>query len=45
MTTITVAPSAKPISIPVAEILPWAVLGGLICLLGLYFVGAEQGAT
>lgn len=38
----------RPISvtpIPVREILPWAVFGGLIFLLALYFVGAEQGAT
>jgi len=44
-TTATIAPSAKPISIPVREILPWAIFAGLLCLLGLYFVGAEQGAT
>jgi hypothetical protein len=31
--------------IPVSEILPWAVFGGLLALLALYFVGAEQGAT
>jgi hypothetical protein len=31
--------------IPVAELLPWAVFGGLMLLLALYFVGAEQGAT
>jgi hypothetical protein len=29
----------------VREILPWAVFGGLLCLLAFYFVGAEQGAT
>jgi hypothetical protein len=34
-----------PISIPAREILPWAVFGGLLCLVALYFVGAEQGAT
>jgi hypothetical protein len=34
-----------PLSIPVRVILPWAVFGGLIFLLALYFVGAEQGAT
>lgn len=34
-----------PIRIPVREILPWAIFGGLICLLAIYFVGAEQGAT
>jgi Probable cobalt transporter subunit (CbtB) len=40
--------TGNPISIPVIpvrEILPWAVFGGLLCLLALYFVGAEQGAT
>lgn len=39
------APPKAPVSIPVREILPWAVFGGLLCLLALYFVGAEQGAT
>ena len=23
----------------------WVILAGLICLLGVYFVGAEEGAT
>ena len=45
MTIAAVAASPKPASIPVREILPWAVFGGLIFLLALYFVGAEQGAT
>jgi Probable cobalt transporter subunit (CbtB) len=45
MTTAAVARSARPVSIPVREILPWAIFGGLIFLLALYFVGAEQGAT
>jgi hypothetical protein len=31
--------------IPLQEILPWAVFGGLLLLLAIYFVGAEQGAT
>jgi hypothetical protein len=42
------APSETPAvitAIPVRDILPWAVFGGLLCLLALYFVGAEQGAT
>jgi hypothetical protein len=38
------APSARPLTIPVGEILPWAVFGGLLCLVALYFVAAEQGA-
>jgi Probable cobalt transporter subunit (CbtB) len=40
--------SSQPISIPVIpvrELLPWAVFGGLLMLLAIYFVGAEQGAT
>jgi hypothetical protein len=32
-------------AIPVSEILPWALFGGLLLLLAIYFVGAEQGAT
>jgi hypothetical protein len=31
--------------IPLRELLPWIVFGGLMMLLVLYFVGAEQGAT
>lgn len=38
-------PSARPLAIPLREVLPWAILGGLVLLLALYFVGAEQGAT
>jgi hypothetical protein len=45
MTMTSVTPIASPVKIPVREILPWAIFGGLIFLLALYFVGAEQGAT
>ncbi|WP_322048992.1 CbtB domain-containing protein [Paraburkholderia sp. J67] len=38
-------PSATPAPIPLREILPWAIFAGLMLLLALYFVGAEQGAT
>ena len=31
--------------IPVRELLPWAIFGGLLLLLAIYFVGAEEGAT
>ncbi|ASG25036.1 MULTISPECIES: CbtB domain-containing protein [Nitrospirillum] len=31
--------------ISAAELLPWAVFGGLLLVLMVYFVGAEQGAT
>ncbi|WP_093571626.1 CbtB domain-containing protein [Streptomyces sp. DfronAA-171] len=30
---------------PVRTVLPWAVFVGLLMLIALYFVGAEQGAT
>jgi len=38
------SPVAAP-AIPVLDALPWVVFFGLLCLLGVYFVGAEQGAT
>lgn len=31
--------------IPLADIIPWAIFGGLLLMLAIYFVGAEQGAT
>jgi hypothetical protein len=34
-----------PAPVPVKEWLPWAIFGGLVALLAIYFVGAEQGAT
>jgi len=34
-----------PVAIPVQEFLPWIIFGGLVLLLMVYFVGAEQGAT
>ena len=45
MTSVTFAPSAKPVAIPVRQTLPWLVFGGLLLMLALYFVGAEEGAT
>jgi hypothetical protein len=38
-------PAPAPIRIPLREILPWAIFMGVLGLLLLYFVGAEQGAT
>lgn len=37
--------SARPIPIPVGEIVPWAVFAGLLMFVLLYLVGVEQGAT
>jgi hypothetical protein len=45
MTTTTFAPAVPVPVIPVRELLPWVIFGGLILLLAIYFVGAEQGAT
>jgi len=45
MTIAVTPPSVRPAAIPLREILPWLVFGGLILLLAVYFVGAEQGAT
>jgi Probable cobalt transporter subunit (CbtB) len=45
MTTTPFAPTTRPAAIPVRDMLPWAILGGLVLLLAIYFVGAEEGAT
>jgi hypothetical protein len=47
MTEQSVLPTAVPAlpTIPLREALPWLVFGLLIAVIGLYFVGAEQGAT
>ncbi|CAM5776033.1 cobalt transporter [Labrys miyagiensis] len=46
MTTAVLAPAAQqPITIPVREILPWAIFTVLLAIIAIYFVGAEQGAT
>jgi hypothetical protein len=37
--------TALPATLPVKAILPWAVFFGLLMLVLLYFIGAEQGAT
>jgi len=38
------APGAVAAPIPVRDVLPWAIFG-LLLLLAIYFVGAEEGAT
>jgi len=43
--TATVAQPAFIPAIPLSDILPWAAFAGLLLLMALYFVGAEQGAT
>ena len=39
MTITALAPTLRPTAIPVREVLPWAVFGGLLLLLAIYFVG------
>ena len=39
MVTVAFAPSFEPPAIPLAAVLPWAVFGGLLLLLAIYFVG------
>lgn len=31
-------------AIPLGQVLPWAVFGGMLMLLSIYFVGVEEGA-
>ena len=45
MTYSTFAPAGPTTAIPLREWFPWAIFAGLILLLAIYFVGAEQGAT
>lgn len=45
MTTTSIPSVARPPAIPIRDILPWAVFVGLMALLAIYFVGAEEGAT
>ncbi len=44
MNTTVALPTFLPAPIPVREIAPW-LLFGVLMVLALYFVGAEQGAT
>jgi hypothetical protein len=45
MNTTVSSPVTPPMPIPVGELMPWAVFVGLILLIAIYFVGAEEGAT
>ena len=45
MSEAVLKPAVAPAPIPVRELLPWVVFVGLILLLAIYFVGAEEGAT
>ena len=45
MTSAILAASKQPVAISLKDLLPWAVFAGLLLMLAIYFVGAEQGAT
>jgi hypothetical protein len=45
MSSTSFAPAAQPAAIPVREALPWVIFAGLVLMLAVYFVGAEEGAT
>jgi hypothetical protein len=45
MSDIALKPASTTVVIPVADILPWAVFAGLLLLLAIYFIGAEEGAV
>ena len=36
-------PTAEPVPIPIAELLPWLIFA-VVLLLAIYFVGVEEGA-
>jgi hypothetical protein len=38
-------PATRSVPIPIREIFPWAAFAGVLALLLIYFIGAEQGAT
>jgi Probable cobalt transporter subunit (CbtB) len=39
-----VVPAPIPLRIPVRQILPYAIFAGVLFLVVMFFVGAEQGA-
>ncbi|MFJ8792997.1 CbtB-domain containing protein [Streptomyces sp. NPDC102462] len=41
----SVTTPSVPAALPLKAIAPWAVFFGILMLILLYFVGAEQGAT
>jgi hypothetical protein len=45
MSDISAAAASYATPIPLRQLWPWLVFGGLIALIAIYFVGAEEGAT
>lgn len=44
MRSVIYSPDTQPVPIPIREILPWFVFAGILALISIYFIGAEQGA-
>lgn len=44
MSDTTFRADAVATPIPIGQYLPWAAFGGLLMLIGLYFVSSEEGA-
>ncbi|MBV9786153.1 MAG: CbtB-domain containing protein [Acidisphaera sp.] len=44
MSDTTITPGIAIVPIPVRELLPWVIFG-VLALLAIYFVGADEGAT
>lgn len=45
MATMTSSRTFRPVVIPLQELIPWSIFGGLLMFMMLYLVGIEQGAT
>jgi Probable cobalt transporter subunit (CbtB) len=44
MAIVSSLPVVTPVAIPLRDILPWAIFAGLLLMIGIYFVGVEEGA-
>lgn len=45
MSDITLSHGTAVTPIPAAQLFPWALFGGILLLLALYFVSTEEGAA
>jgi hypothetical protein len=44
MSDTTFAPEAISTPIPLGQVIPWAIFAGLLLMIAIYFIGAEEGA-
>jgi len=45
MSNVTLSHGTAVTPIPASQLFPWALFGGLLMLLALYFVSTEEGAA